>query len=73
MKHPLALAAIITGAAGGLAVGYTVHSNQPGSLAFVTWLTDPDFIGVKDALLWAVLGAAIATGLTYICKRENSN
>jgi hypothetical protein len=70
---PLLIAAGVIGAAIGLAIGYAdFMSNAPDQFktSFMMWLTNPN-VGFGHTPLWAVLGAAVGTGLAYIFTRSS--
>jgi F0F1-type ATP synthase membrane subunit c/vacuolar-type H+-ATPase subunit K len=61
------------GAAIGLAIGYAVFvSSFPIKYSFIRWATDPNVERMHDAVLWAVLGAGVAIGLSYLIRSRSS-
>jgi hypothetical protein len=58
------------GAVVGVATGYAVYavSNSSDSAGIIVWSTGAH-LGAMDALLWAILGAGVATELSYFHNR----
>jgi len=61
------LVAAAIGAVVAVTTGYAIHaiSSRQYAFGFTTWIT----FRPEDAALWAIVGAAVVAGLTYILKR----
>jgi hypothetical protein len=67
-KVPVAAA---IGAVVGLAIGYVFFDASATlmKVSFIDWLTNVYYVGGKgDAILWGILGAGVAAGLSLMHK-----
>jgi hypothetical protein len=70
-KVLVALVAAAIGAAVGLAIGYIWFDASATlvKVSFIDWLTNKYITGGRDdAILWGILGAGVAAGLTFLHK-----